>query len=115
VLIRKRAELHNRIAEILEELHSDRTEEFAPLIAYHFYSGQDPRSLKYDLLAGDKAARLFANVEAAVHFRRALEVAKRNSNDHLQMASIFTRLGQVLELVGHHQQALEIYDEMLAF
>ena len=70
-------ELHRRIAETLEELHANRIEEFAPLLAYHFYAAQDPRSLKYDLLAGEKAARLFANVEAATHFSRALEVAKR--------------------------------------
>jgi len=114
ILIKKRVELHKRIAETLEQLHSNRLEEFAPLIAYHFYSGQDPRSLKYDLLAGEKAVRLYANAEAAVHFGRALEVAKRNGSDNLQIASIFTQLGHVLELLGHHQRALATYDEMLA-
>ena len=56
ILIKKRVELHQHIAETLEVLHANRIEEFAPLIAYHFYSAQDPRSLKYDLLAGEKAA-----------------------------------------------------------
>jgi len=114
ILIKKRGELHKRIAETLEELYSNRIEEFAPLVAYHFYSGHDPRSLKYDLMAGEKAARLYANTEAAVHFSRAIDVAKRYGNDNLQIASIFTQLGHVLELAGQHQQALEIYDEMLA-
>ena len=77
ILIKKRAELHQQIGETLEELHADRIEEFAPLLAYHFYAAQDSRSLKYDLLAGEKAARLYANAEAATHFSRALEVAKR--------------------------------------
>ena len=77
ILIKKRVELHRRIGETLAELHANRIEEFTPLLAYHFYIAQDSRSLKYDILAGEKAARLYANVEAATHFSRALEVAKR--------------------------------------
>jgi predicted ATPase len=52
ILIKTRAELHRQIGETLEEIHADRIEEFAPLLAYHFYSAGDERSLKYDILAG---------------------------------------------------------------
>ena len=115
ILIKKRTELHIQIAETLEELHSDRIEEFAPLLAHHFYSAQDSRSLKYDLLAGENAARLYANPEAATHFRRALEVARRNSSDLDQIRYLFSELGRVLELAGRYEQALENYDELLEF
>ncbi len=115
ILIKKRVELHQRIAKILEQLHSNRMEEFAPLIAFHFYSGQDPRSLKYDLLAGEKAARLYANAEAAAHFSRALEVAKRNPSDADPIAHLFLQLGSVLELGGRFEQALANYDDMQSF
>jgi len=115
ILIKKRVELHRRIAETLEEIHSDRIEEFAPLIAYHFHSGQDSRSLKYDLLSGEKAARLYANAEAALHFSRALEVAKRNQVDANQVASLFSQLGSVLELGGRFEQALANYEDMQNF
>ncbi len=117
ILIKKRVELHRRIAETLEELHANanRIEEFAPLIANHFYSAQDARSLKYDLLAGEKAARLFANVEAATHFSRALEVAKRNANESELITKLHTQLGSALELSGRYEQALQNYDEMQAF
>ena len=57
ILIKKRMELHRQIGEALAELHADRVEEFAPLLAHHFYNAQDSRSLGYDLLAGEKAAR----------------------------------------------------------
>ena len=115
ILIKKRVELHQRIAETLEELHANRIEEFAPLIAYHFYSAQDPRSLKYDLLAGEKAARLYANAEAAAHFGRALEVAKRDKNNEERTTKLYTQLGSVLELSGRYEQALQNYDELQAF
>jgi len=115
ILIKKRVELHRRIAETLAELHSNRIEEFAPLIAYHFYSAQDERSLKYDLRAGEKAARLYANAEAATHFSRALEVAKRTKVESEQIINLYSQLGSVLELSGRFESALETYEEMQAF
>ena len=113
ILIKRRAELHRQIGEALEEIHQERIEEFAPLLAYHFYTAGDERSLKYDALAGEKAARLYANAEAAVHFRRALEVAKRVNAKMDQIAQLYTQLGAVLELSGKYQQALSNYEEML--
>ena len=115
ILIKKRAELHRQIGEALEELHINRLEEFAPLIAYHFYSAGDDRSLKYDLIAGEKSARLYANAEAATHFRRALEVAKRKNGDAKEIKQIFNQLGQVLELSGRYGQALAVYDDLRVF
>jgi predicted ATPase len=115
ILIKKRVELHRRIGETLEELHANRIEEFAPLIAYHFYAAQDERSLKYDLLAGKKAACLYANVEAATHFSRALEVAKHAKIESEQIIDLYTQLGSVLELSGRFEEALAAYEEMQAF
>ena len=57
-LLKRRRALHLRIGEILEGFHAERLEEFAPLLAFHFYNAEDARSLKYDLIAGDKAAHL---------------------------------------------------------
>jgi class 3 adenylate cyclase/tetratricopeptide (TPR) repeat protein len=115
ILIKVRTELHRLIGETLEELHADRIEEFAPVLAYHFYNAQDERSLKYDLIAGEKAARLYANAEAAMHFRRALEIARRKNSDLSQIRHLFYELGRVLELVGRYKQALENYDEFQKF
>ena len=115
ILLKKRAELHKLIAETLEELHAERIEEFAPLLAYHFYSAGDERSLKYDVLAGEKSARLYANAEAATHFRRALEVAKRTNAELYRVSRLHTQLGSALEQNAQYQHALENYDDMLIF
>jgi len=115
ILIKKRTELHRRIGEMMEEIHADRIEEITPLLAYHFYSAGDERSLKYDILAGEKSARLYANAEAATHFQRALEVAKRINGDFDQTKHIFNHLGQALELSGRYEQALAVYDDLRAF
>ena len=115
MLIKTRTQIHKQIGETLEELHADRIEEFAPLLAYHYYSAQDLRSLKFDLLAGETAARLYANAEAATHFSRALGVAKRNNNDLDQIRYLFSELGRVLELAGRYEQALKNYNELQEF
>ena len=112
ILIKKRAELHRQIGEMLEELHANRIEEFVPLLANHFYNAGDARSLKYDIIAGEKSARLYANAEAAVHFGRALEVAKRVNVENELLTSIYVQLGQVHELSGQYDRALETYKEM---
>jgi class 3 adenylate cyclase/tetratricopeptide (TPR) repeat protein len=114
ILFKKRIELHRLIGETLEELHKERIEEFAPLLAYHFYNAGDDRSLKYDLIAGEKSARLYANAEAATHFRRALEVAKRVNAENEVMISIYSQLGSVYELSGQYDRALETYKDMQA-
>ena len=115
ILLKKRIELHRQIGEIMEELHRDRIEEFAPLLAHHFYAAQDVRSLKYNIMAGEKAARLYANAEAATHFSRALEFAMRNDGDLQQIRVLFSELGRVLELAGRYEQALKTYNELQEF
>ena len=115
ILIKNRVQLHKRIGETLEELHADRIEEFAPLLAHHFFHAQDERSLKYDMLAGEKAAKLFANTEATTHFSRALETAKQQQTQPEQITQLFTQLGSVLELSGRFEKALEIYEDMQMF
>lgn len=115
ILLKRRPNLHRQVGESLEALHSDRLDEFAPLLAHHFYAAQDGRSLKYDLLAGEKAARLYANSEAAVHFERALEAAKRIAAPMDQIAQLYSKLGGVLELAGRYPQALTNYESMQQF
>ncbi|HSM70842.1 MAG TPA: adenylate/guanylate cyclase domain-containing protein [Anaerolineales bacterium] len=112
ILIRKRTELHKQIAETMESLYENRIEEFAPLLAYHFYSAGDERSLKYDIIAGEKAARIYANAEAATHFNRALEVARRENTENDLLTSIFVQLGAVYELSGRYEQAQKTYKDM---
>ena len=115
ILLKRRRELHLRVGEFMESNHVERLNEIAPILAHHFYAAQDSRSLKYDTLAGEKAARLYANSEAATHFRRALEVAQSEKVDSTQIAYLFTQLGSVLELSGRHGEALETYNAMQAF
>jgi predicted ATPase/class 3 adenylate cyclase len=112
ILLKRRRKLHTRVGEYLEKTHSDRLNEFAPVLAHHFYNARDARSQKYDEIAGDNAFRLYANSEAVTHFKRALEVALRVEAADTKIEELYRKLGQALELSGRYEEALENYNQL---
>ncbi len=70
----RRAALHGRVANALEQLSDDRVVQ----LAYHFAeaaAGGDPsKAIQYARLAGDQALAQLAPDEAAAYFRRALDM-----------------------------------------
>lgn len=110
-----RRQLHLAVGEALERLYPDRltSREFAPVLAGHFYqAGADARALKYLILAGDAAARIYANVEASLHYARALDIAKRLGAKADQFLHLYSSYGNALELTARHAEALTTYAEM---
>jgi class 3 adenylate cyclase/tetratricopeptide (TPR) repeat protein len=77
LLHQQRRQLHQTVGLAIEELYPERLAENAPILAYHYArSPRADKAVHYALLAGDRAARLYANAEAAVHFDNALAIAK---------------------------------------
>ncbi len=75
----------------------------------------DPRALTYSIQAGETAARLYANAEAATHFANALEAARRDGADAEQIGQLYAKRSGALELASRYEEALANYDEMEAF
>jgi class 3 adenylate cyclase len=76
ILLRRRRELHRRVGEAMETLFGDRIEEHAHRLAQHFAAGGDgDKAYRYFVMAGDAAAAVSANAEAADHFAHALQAA----------------------------------------
>jgi class 3 adenylate cyclase/tetratricopeptide (TPR) repeat protein len=77
LLHQQRRQLHEAVGRAIEEFHSERLEEQAAILAYHFRrSSCAEKAVHYALLAGDQAARLYANAEGMSHFEEALTVAR---------------------------------------
>ena len=71
----QRRQLHARAAWDLEASATDRLEEVAAVLGRHFAAaGEDDRAVHYLEMAGDHAARVFANEEAIASYRQALAV-----------------------------------------
>jgi class 3 adenylate cyclase/tetratricopeptide (TPR) repeat protein len=106
ILLRTRRALHRQVGEVFEELYGDRIEEFAPLLARHFQeAGDDERTLRYATLAGDHAAKLYANADAVTHYTNAIDAARRLERSEEQF-HLFPSRGRAFELAGRYDDAV---------
>jgi class 3 adenylate cyclase/tetratricopeptide (TPR) repeat protein len=113
ILVRRRRELHRRVGEIFEELYANRIEEFASVLAQHFREGgDDERTLQFATVAGDAAARLYANADAASHYEDAIAAARRLERFDEPLRHLHPRRGRALELSGRFEEAVANYEEM---
>jgi predicted ATPase len=114
-----RREIHARVAQTYEELYVDRLDEYAAPLAQHYAeAGDKVKTLEYSMRAGDVAARVYANIEAIMHYTRAIEIARRGvetpqSND-ASLQELYLKRGRTFEHCGQHSQALANYQEMEA-
>ena len=113
ILLRDRRALHHQVGAAMEGLFAGRLEEFAPVLAQHFEAASDDeRTLRYAGLAGDHAARLYANADAIAHYDAAIEVALRLGADADLLGHLYPARGLVLQLVGRYDEAEQTYDEL---
>jgi class 3 adenylate cyclase/tetratricopeptide (TPR) repeat protein len=77
LLLQRRKDIHTGIGAAIEELYANRLDEQAAILAYHYARSHRPdRAVGYALLAGDRAARLFANAEATTHYEEGLRLVR---------------------------------------
>ncbi|MFP4554707.1 MAG: adenylate/guanylate cyclase domain-containing protein, partial [Actinomycetota bacterium] len=107
---RRRKELHLRAAKAFEKSVND-PYTIADLLSLHFSIGGDTeRAWHYSRVAGDQARDAYANVDAAAHYARALESARRlDEVTDSERAEVWARLGDVREQAGLFESALEAY------
>ncbi|MCC6626222.1 MAG: AAA family ATPase, partial [Chloroflexi bacterium] len=78
LLLRRRKELHRRAGETLAYLYPERHSELAPMLAHHFWLGEDwPRAAEHALRAGGRAVTMHALREAFEHYERAITALER--------------------------------------
>jgi class 3 adenylate cyclase/tetratricopeptide (TPR) repeat protein len=103
---RRRRELHARVGGELESRSGAGAEEEAGLLSLHFFHAQDfMRAWSYSRLAGERAQALYANVEAATFFERALASSRRVELASTDIARVTESLGDVRVLVGEFTRA----------
>lgn len=108
-----RRAIHAHVARTYEELYADRLDEFAAPLAQHYAeAGDDAQAIRYATLAGDAAARTYANAEAIAFYTQAIDIAKRTGGASLK--ELYLKRGRVYEVSSQHDRALENYDGMKA-
>lgn len=85
LLFNRRKALHGGIGMAMEEMYSNRLEEFYEIIAHHFSkSDHHARAFKYLRLSGDKALRKNSAWEAFAFYKKALAILERHPEDDEQ-------------------------------
>jgi class 3 adenylate cyclase/tetratricopeptide (TPR) repeat protein len=118
LLKRRRAELHRAAGRGIEALYADRLEEQVERLAYHYDRSDDAaRAAIFLFRAGEKSRRAHLNDEALEAFGRALARLEEGENVEpdgeavrcLLRTRIHESTGDVLELIGRHDDAVDTY------
>jgi class 3 adenylate cyclase/tetratricopeptide (TPR) repeat protein len=107
---KRRRELHARAAEVFEG-NAGGTEAVADMLAlHHSLAGNHEQTWRYARMAGDQAAGAYANIDAATHYERALEAARRLTVvPDTERAEMWAAMAVVRERSGFFDAALDAY------
>ena len=103
---RRRREIHAAVGRELERRAGEDWESSSELLSLHFHAARDwERSWRYSVIAGDRARSMYAHVEAADFYSRALEVPATHRPAANAIASVAEILGDELELTAQFDRA----------
>ena len=107
ILQRRRAELHERIAGVMEGLYTGSLDDCCVELSHHYLrAGNKERAGEYLLMAGEKAAGAHMNGEALEHLRSALELlGPEDASRSRHRMQVLVQMGKVHEVMGEHSLA----------
>jgi class 3 adenylate cyclase len=103
LLLKRRKQIHENIGKAIEELYSERLEEFYEMLAYHYSrSDNQEKAYQYLILSGKKAFSSFANQEAYNFYQEGLKILRQMPNTE-ENKKIMT---QIIKLMYHPMTVL---------
>jgi predicted ATPase len=110
----RRKKLHNSVGCALEKVYANRIDEHLGELALHFLeSGEKDKALDYFSKAGERAAKIYANSEAASYYQSALRLLEEREGELQRKALVLERLGDIKKLAGEYDACLKYWDETL--
>jgi tetratricopeptide (TPR) repeat protein/KaiC/GvpD/RAD55 family RecA-like ATPase len=108
----KRKKLHGDVGKALEKVYANKIDEHLGELASHFLEGGNKeKALDYFLKAGEKAAIIYANAEAASYFQSALRLLEEKKDEFQDRGSVLEHLGDIKKLVGEYDACMKYWDE----
>jgi class 3 adenylate cyclase/tetratricopeptide (TPR) repeat protein len=112
---RRRRELHERVGETIESAAANAEDEAELLSLHYFHARRFDKAWRFSRLAGERAAGIYANVEAAAFFERALAAARRRrAVSAKDRATVLEGLGDVRIKLGEFEKAGVAYRASLS-
>lgn len=109
---RQRREIHQAVGDALERRARRRPERFAEVMSFHFEQGENwDKTWEFALMAGERAAKKYANTEAFALFQRALRAGISLDKPLLE---VHERVSDSAAIIGLYDDADAALDAALA-
>jgi len=114
LLVRRRTELHRRVAGAFEAVLGDQAADFYPALAHHYLLGEVPeKAAAYSWRAAQRAVSIHAHIEALRFAEQALEIYEKLGDVDHAVESLYL-IGRVRRYHGESDAALAAYERALA-
>jgi class 3 adenylate cyclase/tetratricopeptide (TPR) repeat protein len=122
IMVQRRKEIHQKVAQSIEKVFQDRLHEFYGMLAYHYSMGEElDKAEEYMIKAGEEAMKSAASSEALDYFQEALSIyrskfGEKASPEKIAMlekniAHALLNRGRNLESVDYFTRVLEYHGE----
>jgi len=115
LLLKRRKEIHASIGQAIENLYSERLEEFCEVLAHHYARSENwEKAYQYFKFSGDKAGRSYSLWEDFGFYRQAINaLSKLPDTEENKRRSIETRLliSVTMMALGYPEDSLNILQE----
>jgi len=110
----RRKKLHSVVGSSLEKVYANNIDEHLGELALHFLEGGDKeKALDYFLKAGEQAAKIYANSEAASYLQSALTLLEEKEGEIPERGRVLETLGDIKTLVGEHDACINYWNDAL--
>jgi class 3 adenylate cyclase/tetratricopeptide (TPR) repeat protein len=115
LLLKRRKEIHEKIAQAIEELYTERLPEFYEMLAYH-YSRSDSleKACQYSKLSGEKAERNYSYREAIGFCKNAIDLLNKlpeTAENKKEKMDVLYLMGRSFSLMAFPEGALGMLRE----
>jgi tetratricopeptide (TPR) repeat protein len=119
ILLQKRKELHLTVADAIEKVFQDKLHEFYGMLAFHYtQGGNEEKTEKYLIKAGEEALKSSASSEALHYFHEALNLYVKKYGDTAdpeKVAKIESNIAHAYLFKGQFGEAAEYFSKVLTF
>jgi DNA-binding SARP family transcriptional activator len=114
VTLARRRLLHRRVAQALTNLHPEDLGAVSGQIGRHYeLAGMPAPAVAHYRRAAEASAQVYANADAILCYRRALILLDNLPGERQTCATVWERLGDILQLTGQHEAARAAYRQAL--
>ncbi len=113
LLVRRRVELHRRVAAAYEAVLGDDLKEFYPALAHHYLIGDVPeKAAEYSWKSAQRATAIHAYIEALRFAEQALELYEKIQRIDAAVEALYL-IARVRRYRGENDAALSAYERAL--